>query len=629
MSYIAPEDWRPEGGIYLEPNAWDALHASNRSVCIVASAGAGKTEFLAQKASYLLQTNICPAPKRILAISFKRDAARNLHDRVRARCAPGLARRFDSLTFDAFTKSIVDRLGPALPDPFAKAADYEITFPTRDQVDDFLQRLGAQSVTHKTLHDIVAAARLPLATAQLSERWHELIAHWWSEALNSKPANLTFAMINRLADYLVRTDDQIAAALRLTYPHVFLDEFQDTTEAQYELLTAIFQPSAAKLTAVGDDKQRIMVWAGAMEDGFERFRSDFNADEITLQSNFRSHEDLVLIQHAIAQRINPDSAPPDARAQREVEGDVAAIWGYRAAEEECAGITEWVAREVAEQALKPDDFAIFTPDAFIDLWKQISGGIFFVTFGVGSVGLLVGGIGVMNIMLVSVTERTREIGIRKAIGAKRRNILWQFMLEATTLAGVGGVIGILIGALLALLVRAIFPALTSQFTFAWNINRERFDVDLVVSYSHKPLEWMREAGYKVPEERGFFSLNIHAGKTACAGLDLNPGLIGAIATPPYRRVFVNPRFYVTRFIILSLTSRIRCQITRSSIRIDNLTPINCSNRLTRSNCCNQSRQTIRSFSINPLNQPTRIIILIMRHPSILVNISPLATPQII
>lgn len=358
MSYIAPEDWRPEGGIYLEPNAWDALHASNRSVCIVASAGAGKTEFLAQKASFLLQTNICPAPKRILAISFKRDAARNLHDRVRARCAPGLARRFDSLTFDAFTKSIVDRLGPALPDPFAKAADYEITFPTRDQVDDFLQRHGAQSVTHKTLHDNIAAARLPLATAQLSERWHELIAHWWSEALNSRPAYLTFAMINRLADYLVRTDDQIAAALRLTYPHVFLDEFQDTTEAQYELLTAIFQPSAAKLTAVGDDKQRIMVWAGAMEDGFERFRSDFNADEITLQSNFRSHKDLVLIQHAIAQRINPDSAPPDARAQREVEGDVAAIWGYRTAEEECAGIAEWVAREVAEQTLAPDDFAI-------------------------------------------------------------------------------------------------------------------------------------------------------------------------------------------------------------------------------------------------------------------------------
>jgi putative ABC transport system permease protein len=118
---------------------------------------------------------------------------------------------------------------------------------------------------------------------------------------------------------------------------------------------------------------------------------------------------------------------------------------------------------------KPDDFAIFTPDAFIDLWKQISGGIFALTFAVGSVGLLVGGIGVMNIMLVSVTERTREIGIRKAIGAKRRNILWQFLLEATTLAGVGGAIGVLVGALFALVVRAVFPSLPAAVSAFWVI----------------------------------------------------------------------------------------------------------------------------------------------------------------
>jgi putative ABC transport system permease protein len=114
---------------------------------------------------------------------------------------------------------------------------------------------------------------------------------------------------------------------------------------------------------------------------------------------------------------------------------------------------------------KPDDFALFTSDYFLDLWNKISSLIFILMFAVASVGLLVGGIGVMNIMLVSVTERTREIGVRKAIGAKRSNILAQFLIEAVTLSAVGGVIGVMLGSgiSLVMLYGAHLPAVLSFF----------------------------------------------------------------------------------------------------------------------------------------------------------------------
>jgi len=117
---------------------------------------------------------------------------------------------------------------------------------------------------------------------------------------------------------------------------------------------------------------------------------------------------------------------------------------------------------------KPDDFALFTSDYFLDLWNKISGLIFILMFAVASVGLLVGGIGVMNIMLVSVTERTREIGVRKAIGAKRSNILVQFLIEAVTLSALGGVIGVLFGSAISLLLKygIRMPAVLSFFWIA-------------------------------------------------------------------------------------------------------------------------------------------------------------------
>jgi len=106
---------------------------------------------------------------------------------------------------------------------------------------------------------------------------------------------------------------------------------------------------------------------------------------------------------------------------------------------------------------KPDNFSISTSEQILSQFGAITGGVFALMVAISSVGLLIGGIGVMNIMLVSVTERTREIGVRKAMGARRRDIIVQFLIEAATLTGLGGLLGIAFGTVIALLIQMIMP----------------------------------------------------------------------------------------------------------------------------------------------------------------------------
>ncbi len=350
MKLIRPEEWRPAGIDDLEPAAWKALREEG-NICVVAGPGAGKTEFLAQRAAYLLQTSICVFPYKILAISFKKDAKRNLGDRVAERCSPEQAARFNSMTYDGFAKSLVDRFLPAIPTHWRPERHYQIAPAGVQDYRGFLDGIQGDDGPREWVAE--AKAILPknfeknyLAMMALSngrpkpgsaKAW--AVCHWWEKNLREiKPSALNFVMIVRLAELLLRSNEKIRKALRLTYPFVFLDEFQDTTYAQYALVKTDFNGSNSVLTAVGDDKQRIMVWAGARSDAFEKFKEDFGCKRVPLAANYRSTKELVQIQHVVARAIEPDALLPEARAKTEIEGDVAEIWRFPSQIAEANGI---------------------------------------------------------------------------------------------------------------------------------------------------------------------------------------------------------------------------------------------------------------------------------------------------
>lgn len=299
---IHAEQWSSADDLSLEPNALAAAKEIDRNLALTAGPGAGKTEMLAQRADFLLRTGTCRYPKRILAISFKVDASQNLKARVRKRCGPELAARFDSHTFHAFARRIIDRFRLVLTGRDALDPDYSI---------------GPQRVRRRSI---------------------------------------TFVDMVPLAVQIVESSQIARNAIRQTYSHVFLDEFQDCTDMQYKLIKTCFRDTAVRLTAVGDTKQRIMAWAGALEGIFETYAEDFDALPLNLYQNFRSEPRLRRMQNSMVRVMDPSAALDDD----ELAGDDGEIDVLRFVddEDEANAIADAVRDWIDDESVDPSEIAV-------------------------------------------------------------------------------------------------------------------------------------------------------------------------------------------------------------------------------------------------------------------------------
>lgn len=179
-------------------------------------------------------------------------------------------------------------------------------------------------------------------------------------------------MLNRLAELVIRTSPQLRRALTATYPYVFVDEFQDTTYAQYSFLKSVFAREGTTVTVVGDRKQRIMGWAGALTDAFAQFEEDFGAAAFELSWNFRSTQELVDLQHRFAARLDTTSRQQLSQVTSQVGESPVQIWSFPTAELEAESVAAWIAADIEQSGRAPGEYAMIARQRVADLEPDLA-----------------------------------------------------------------------------------------------------------------------------------------------------------------------------------------------------------------------------------------------------------------
>lgn len=350
-SYIKPREWGAKGEIVLEEAA-DKAVKTNTHLLVVAGPGAGKTELLAQKTDFLFQTNLSKNPQKILAISFKKDAADNLRERITKRYGNDYANRFTSLTYDAFAKRILDQFRNALPAD--KVPDKNYLVEDKENIDKFFDKHDSdfRNTSYRKNKDQIIDDYLYVKRDE--KIWESLLKG--VKDYDIKPC-LTFKMISILAKKIILMNPKIKEALQATYSHVFLDEFQDTTDLQYELVKVCFLDGQSIITAVGDSKQRIMGWAGARETIFTDFQTDFGAEKISLIMNYRSVPRLVKLQKMMYDVLQEEELDAQPSSKWKLNDGEVKLFKFSNEQKEAEGLTDDIYNKMKE-GTKPEDICI-------------------------------------------------------------------------------------------------------------------------------------------------------------------------------------------------------------------------------------------------------------------------------
>jgi len=366
---INPDDWKPQGIENLEHNAELVVKDIINNIIVTAGPGAGKTELLAQKVAYILKTGSCNKYKKILAISFKKDAAKNLKERVALRCGNTLSKQFDSMTFDSFSKSMFDRFKLALPTNWKINSDYELDFSISNgkEMGLLLDNIGLSQAERQSLSPSsfeqyhLTSKPLPISTFNITNTETKASSLLWDYLLKqSTPARISFSMMGRLIELIFRTNPKLLYSLQSTYNYIFLDEFQDTTSIQYDLIKTCFLNSDIKITAVGDDKQTIMSWAGALTDIFNIYKRDFSAKEHPLINNYRSSPDLVDIQNIIVQNLMGISTTKTVSKKSNTTDECCKLYSYINESAEANDISTLIQELVSIKSIPENEICILT-----------------------------------------------------------------------------------------------------------------------------------------------------------------------------------------------------------------------------------------------------------------------------